>query len=407
MLQDENPSNPGHGRALTGAATLASEGAGSAPTPRRAQAPRVERILVIRLGALGDVLRTLPAVIALRSLHPASHLAWLVEPGAAGAVRAAACVDEVLVFPRGELVDALRSGQLLALARMLRDFVRRLRARRFELVIDFHGLAKSGLLARLSGAPIRFGHARGVARELSHLFVNRRVELANPRVSRFERNASLVRALAPAAFRGVPEGPLLSPSPEARARLTARLASVGRADATGFVLIHPGSSVGADHKRYAPSAWAAVATRLAGAGFEVWLVAGRDAAERALVDAIVAGCGGRAFAAPETPELDDLLALTVRARVFAAGDSGPLHAASLAGIPVVQLLGPTDPVHNTPGAASPWRRLHVPLPCSPCRRGCADPACMRAIAPARVAEAIAELAAGTQATRAARIDASA
>ena len=302
MLQDEISSNPGDGRALPGDAPLASEGAGSGSSDRRVRALRAERILVIRLGALGDVLRTLPAVTALRSLHPASHLAWLVEPAAAGAVRAAGCVDEIFVFPRGELVAAMQSGRLLALARMLRDFVRRLRARRFEVVIDFHGLAKSGLLARLSGAPLRFGHARGIARELSHLFANRRVELANPRVSRFERNASLVRALAPAAFRGIPQGPLLAPSSDACARLAARLATLGRADARGFVLIHPGSSAGADHKRYAPSGWAAVATRLAGAGFEVWLVAGNDAGERALVDAIVAGCDGRAWQRPRRPE---------------------------------------------------------------------------------------------------------
>ncbi len=393
MRKDERSSDPGDGRARPADAPSPPQRSGEARSDRRAKAPRAERILVVRLGALGDVLRTLPAVTVLRALYPGSHLAWLVEPAAASAVRAAGCVDEILVFPRGELVAALRGGSLLALVRTLRAFMRRLRARRFELALDFHGLAKSGLLVWLSGAPIRFGHARGVARELSHVFTNRRVPLPDARISRFERNAALVRALAPAPGLSVPERPLLAPSPGARARLAEKLASLGRGDAAGFVLIHPGSSAGADHKRYAPSAWAAVATRLADAGLAVWIVAGSDSGERALVEAIVAGCGGRAFAAPETPELDDLLALIARASVFAAGDSGPLHAASLVGIPVVQLLGPTDPVHNRPAAASPWRRLSVPLPCSPCRRGCADPACMRAIAPARVAEAIAALAA--------------
>ncbi|MEZ4279479.1 MAG: glycosyltransferase family 9 protein [Myxococcota bacterium] len=406
MLQDEPSSERGDGRARAEEAPIAPPPSGRIPNDRRGRPPSAERILVVRLGALGDVLRTIPAVTALRALYPASHLAWLVEPAAASAVRAAGCVDEIVVFPRGELVAALRSGRLLVLARQLRDFVRRLRARRFELALDFHGLAKSGLLAWLSGAPIRFGHARGVARELSHVFANRRVELPAPRVSRFDRNAALVRALAPEQVRAVPDGPLLAPSADARARLEARLAALGRGDAAGFVLIHPGSSAGAEHKRYAPAAWSAVAARLADAGFEVWIAAGSAAAERALVEAIVSGCGGRAFAAPETPELDDLLALIARARVFAACDSGPLHAASLVGVPVVQLLGPTDPVHNTPAAASPWRRIHVPLPCSPCRRGCADPACMRAIPPARVAEAIADLAIGAEKASAAQGDAS-
>ncbi len=347
---------------------------------------------MIRLGALGDVLRTLPAVTTLRSLHPASHLAWLVEPAAASAVTATGCVDEALVFPRGELVDAIRRGDFRSLARTLRRFMRVLRDRRFELVLDFHGIAKSGLLARLSGAPLRYGYRRGVAREASQLFTNRHVELPRASVSRYERNAALVRAVCAVPPTAIPGGPLLSPSAEAQARLAALLAESGREQASGFVLIHPGSSSKADHKRYAPAGWSAVANRLLESGHEVWIMAGSAASERALAAGILAGCDARVVAAPETPELDDLLALVVRAGVFAACDSGPLHAASLCGVPVVQLLGPTDPVHNEPAAASPWRRLHVPLPCSPCRRGCADPACMRAIAPARVVEAIQSLA---------------
>lgn len=354
----------------------------------------MDRILVIRLGALGDVLRTLPAVTALRVLHPASHLAWLVEPAAASAVAAAGCVDELLVFPRGELVASMRHFDVSSFARVLRGFLRRLHDRRFELVLDFHGIAKSGVLAALSGAPLRYGYRPGVAREGSYLFTRHHADLPRPHVSRFERNAALIRALSPPAAAAIPSGPLLVPSADAQLRLAARLAPSGREAVSGFVLIHPGSSARADHKRYAPSAWRAVANRLVESGLEVWIAAGNTPAERALTAEILAGADPRIVAAPETPELDDLLALIARAAVFAACDSGPLHAASLSGVPVVQLLGPTDPVHNEPAAASPWRRVHTPLPCSPCRRGCDDPACMRAIVPARVAEAIESLARG-------------
>ena len=347
---------------------------------------------MIRLGALGDVVRTLPAVTALRALYPGSHLTWLVEPAAAAVVQASGCVDETLVFPRGELVESARQGEVLSFARAARGFLRRLRARRFGLVLDFHGIAKSGLLARLTGAPIRLGHGRGIAREASFLFSNHHAALPRAHVSRFERNAALVRALSLAL--PVPSGPLLSASNDARARLDARLREVGREQAAGFVLIHPGSSAKARHKRYAPAAWSTVANRLLESGLEVWLVAGHAEAERALIAEIRSGCDPRVVLAPPTEAVDDLLALMARAGVFAAGDSGPLHVASLAGLPVVQLLGPTDPVHNEPAAASQWRRVHVPLPCSPCRRGCADASCMRAIAPERVVLAVRELAWG-------------
>jgi ADP-heptose:LPS heptosyltransferase len=267
--------------------------------------------------------------------------------------------------------------------------VRRLRDRRFDLVLDFHGLLKSGLLARLSGAPIRYGFGRNVAREFAERFVNRRVEPVHTHISRYDRNAALVEALAPDVK--FPTRPFLKPSTLAIARLAARLRVSNCERAEGFVLIHPGSSPRARHKRYATVAWGEVARRLAENGIAVWVASGASRDERNLVEEILRTSDGAAVLAPETRSFDDLLALMARASVFASCDSGPLHAASLAGIPVVQLLGPTDPIHNQPWPYTPSRRVHVPLPCSPCRRGCVDTTCMHAIPPGLVAAEIREL----------------
>lgn len=378
------------GKAGLGADRPAAAGdRAAAPVGPPRRPPVADRILILRLGAMGDVIRTLPAVAAIRSLYPGAHISWLVEPASAGVVDAAGFVDEALVFPRADLGDALREGDGLSFACQLRGFMDTLRRRRFELTVDFHGLFKSGLLARLSGAQARFGFAPPAGREFSSLFVNRMVVSPAPELSRYDRNEALVCALG--ADIRLPERPLLKPSSLARARLSARLRAVGRERASGFVLIHPGSSAGARHKRYSPEAWAAVAKYLAGEGSEVWLAAGPNRHERNLSEEIVRRAEGALVAAPETRSFDDLLALVARAGVFVACDSGPLHAASLAGIPVVQLLGPTHPIQNEPWRATPARRLHVPLACSPCRRGCADPVCMRAIPAAAVAETTRDL----------------
>jgi ADP-heptose:LPS heptosyltransferase len=130
---------------------------------------------------------------------------------------------------------------------------------------------------------------------------------------------------------------------------------------------------------------------LADQGVEVWIAAGTGRDERMLVDRILRDSRGAAIPAPETRSFDDLLALLGRTSVFVSGDTGPLHAASLHGVPVVQLLGPTHPVHNEPWSGTPSRRLHVPLACSPCRKGCPDVSCMKAISPTAVVEAILEL----------------
>lgn len=384
----------------------------SARPSRRALAapPAADRLLIIRLGAMGDVLRTIPAARRIRAMYPGAHLAWLVEPASAGVVDAARIVDETLVFPRADLEEALRAGDALSLLRQLFAFLRQVRRRRFEVVIDFHGLLKSGLLSLSTGAPIRFGFGRPAARELSYLFANHRLALRDCGLSRYARNDALVDALAsrgpssdpapvgdaaaePAGRDGdsLAAPPMLQATALARARLAARLRVTGREQETGFVLIHPGTSRGARHKRYAPSAWAAVARILVERGIDVWVAAGASRDERSLVDRIVRESGGAAHTAPETRSFDDLLALLDRVSVFASADTGPLHAASLSGVPVVQLLGPTEPIQNEPWAHTPSRRVYVPLSCAPCRRGCATASCMAVLPPDLVAEAIQSL----------------
>jgi len=342
--------------------------------------PDADRILVVRLGAVGDVVRTLPAVSALRAAYPGSHLAWLVERSSASLLRAQPWIDEVIEFPREELREALRGGRLARAARTARSFARELRRRRFELVVDFHSILKSGVLAALSGAPRRAGYARPYGRELGWWFATARAELWPPRASRFERNDALVRFLAvrsPAAPRP------LRVDPE-RARRMERALGSGPAP----VAIHPGTSDSTPHKRWTPEGYAAVARALReqeGVASVVSVGPARD--DRAFAEAVVAAAGGAATLAPETPGLPDLAALFARCRLYLGSDSGPMHVASLVGTPVLQLLGPTDPVENAPWPGTPSRSLRVPVACSPCRRGCAAALCMRLHEPAAVTAA--------------------
>src|SRR5512135_3432 len=119
------------------------------------------RILILRLSAVGDVVRTLPAVRALRKLLPSSRITWLVEEPSKGFLESQPEVNEVLLFPRRRWSDGIRSPWTVArtFSEML-QFVRRLRKQRFDLVLDFHGIIKSGLISLLSGAPVRIGYDR-------------------------------------------------------------------------------------------------------------------------------------------------------------------------------------------------------------------------------------------------------
>ncbi len=335
---------------------------------------------MIRLGAVGDVVRTLPAASALRAAYPGSELAWLVERPSADLLRAQPWIDEVIEFPRAELRRALRGARLGRAAGTLRDFARRLRSRRFELVVDFHSILKSGALAALSGAPRRVAYARPYGRELSWRFATERAELWPPQASRFERNDALVRFLGV----GAPPAPRpLRIDPESLRRMEREL---GPGPAP--VAIHPGTSDATPHKRWSAEGYGAVARALrASEGVASIVSAGPARDDRAFAEAVVKAAGGAAALAPPTPALPDLAALFSRCRLYVGSDTGPMHVASLVGTPVVQLLGPTDPVENAPWSGTPSRTVRVQIACNPCRRGCSAALCMALVEPAAVTAA--------------------
>lgn len=355
-------------------------------TNPRAAPPAAERILVIRLGAVGDVVRTLPAAATLRAAYPHAELAWLVEPASASVLAGQPWLDDVIVFPRGALRAALRGGRLVTLGREAARFVRRLRARRFDLVLDFHAILKSGVLARLSGAPRRVSYARPFAREGAALFATEHARLAPPRQSRFDRNEALVRYLGIEA--PLPEHPLAVPEP-ALARVSQALGA-GPAP----VVIHPGTSDATPYKRWTPRGYGAVARALAADGVPCLVTSGPAASDREMAAAVLREAAGAARPAPPTPTLLDLAALFAHARLYLGADSGPMHVAALVGTPVVQLLGPTDPVENAPYPCTASRSVRVQVACNPCKRGCDAATCMRAIPANAVLAAVRSLLAG-------------
>jgi ADP-heptose:LPS heptosyltransferase len=343
--------------------------------------PRVERILVIRLGAMGDVVRTLPAVALLRDATPAARIDWLVEERTAPIVASRDFVDRVLVFPRARGVAALRRGRLLEAARTFASFARELRAGRYDLVLDFHAIARSALLARLSGAPDRLGYAAPIAREGAHRLATHRVRLARTRLSRFQRNEALVRAIVHGEL-----APRTTPLAVPAAAQRAMAEALGPGPAP--IVLHPGSSAAAAHKRWPAARFGELARALARDRERVLVAVGPEACEQGLARTVLEASGGSAKLAPETRQFDDLAALLAAARAVVAADSGPLHTASLVGTPVVQLVGPTDPIENEPWRATPWRRVATNLDCAGCRRGCSVAACMLAIEAESVREAV-------------------
>jgi 3-deoxy-D-manno-octulosonic-acid transferase/heptosyltransferase-1 len=241
------------------------------------------------------------------------------------------------------------------------------------------------LISLASGAPLRASYAHPVAKEGAWLFATHRAQLPQAKLSRFDRNAALVQYLGidPAQL-----GDAILPI-SSRADANLELERVSRAE---LIAIHPGTSAATPYKRYSAEGYGKLARELKAKRHSRCIVTyGPGPDERAFADAVVAASGGAAELAPPTECIADLAALFARCRLYVGSDSGPLHIASLVGTPVVQILGPTDPIENAPFSGTPSRSLRVSLACSPCRRGCEAATCMRLVQPERVFAAAVEL----------------
>lgn len=314
----------------------------------------VPRILIIRLSAIGDVVRVLPALHALRTKFPHAQIDWAVEDKAHAVIEGHPDLDQSLVFQRP-------SGQRAAARSFLR-FLHFIQEERYDITLDFHGSLKSGLIARASRAPERYGFARPRARELSYLFSRRRVRLPAHPVNRVEENLELCGALGAAARNF--EVPLFVP-PAVQEDVDAFYSHTFDG-AKRIVAVHP--AVDRPEKQWPPESYAALTDLLQSDGrFDVLLTwgPGQEHVARQVYDR----ARRKPVIAPETPGIKHYAWLVQRADLYFGGDTGPMHIAAAMGTPVVAVFGGTDPVRHAPlregvrvlyaGPADPPR--HVPL----------------------------------------------
>ncbi|HGY92810.1 MAG TPA: lipopolysaccharide heptosyltransferase family protein [Planctomycetes bacterium] len=338
-----------------------------------------ERIAVVRLSSVGDVIFALPALETLRAHRPHAHIAWIVEDRAADLLTDHPALDEIIVMPRRSWREARRRGaSRLDIARRMRRFGRELRARRFDTVFDFQGNLKSGLVTRSTGAKMRLGFHRRDCREPNWLFTNRRLPPMERVLHRVERDLLLL------TLAGIPweyRRPRLSLPDTMRSEvrdLTKSLPGEGP-----LIILNPGTSAWFPSKRWPVASWAALADRLQGGRpLRVGLNLGPDEVEmgRAIQDLAARPL----HALPVLPDMRRVACLMDEADLVIGGDTGPVHLASALGRKVLALFGPYDPRLYHP-YQHPERALYHALPCSPCRyRSCPGRQCMAAITPEEV-----------------------
>ncbi|MCX6538655.1 MAG: glycosyltransferase family 9 protein [Acidobacteria bacterium] len=290
-------------------------------------------VLIVRLGALGDLVHALPAVAALRDAWPESRIDWLVD------ARYRALLDFVPVVNRVIVIGSPGAS--------LGGVVRSLRREHYDTAIDLQGLIKSAALARLSGAREVVGFATPLLREwAARLFYTTQADSdAGGHV--IAKNVGLLRVLGvtPTSW----TFPLTVPS-SAVVNAVRGVLGIGQDDR--FAVLNPGA--GWPNKQWPPERFGRVARHLSEQ--EGWpSVVLWGPGEGRLAEAVVAASDGAAHVAPPTG-LGDVLALARAAALVVGGDTGPLQLAAALGTPTVGIFGPTNPARN-----GPWSQADVTL----------------------------------------------
>jgi len=293
------------------------------------------RVVLVRLSALGDIVHTWPLAEALRIEQPDMHLTWVVEEPFQPMVEGHPSVDNVITV-------ATKRWRRQVLGRQTRAEIARLRGRfnelQPELTIDSQGVAKSAMIARLSGAPLRIGLARPWRRErLAGLAYTSTLHGSSSHRHVVATNLELVRAAGgnPPSEIQVPNGRWL------RDRLSDR--ELPEPVAGPCVVLIPGA--GWASKEIPVDTLAEVARGLAAPTLEVIVAWGPG--ERVRAEAVVGRAGSSARLAPRT-DLCELVLLLSQARLVIGGDTGPVHLAASLGVPTLAVFTATDWQRNGP-----------------------------------------------------------
>ena len=334
------------------------------------------RILIIKLGSLGDVVHTLPALADLKRQFPDAEIDWLVESKALVLLDGNPWLHEVIEVDTHKW---RRSWSLATLSEM-RGLVTKLRRRHYDVALDFQGLWKSAVLGKVTGARKLIGFDRTTLKEPGcRMFYHEEIKPGPDVRHVIDINKELLRGL------GVAVGPHrfhFSVPREDELYISRQLSSHHLED---FVILNPGG--GWDTKNWAPENYARLHDKLLQEtglpGLMTW-----GPGEEPLVDRLRRACSGMPPVTFPT-SVPQLVALLKRARLFVGGDTGPLHLAAACGTPIVGIFGPTDPARNGPFFAEDIVVSHR-VPCGPCyKRTCPiyNKECLRLVEVDEVLEA--------------------
>jgi len=327
-------------------------------------------ILIVKLSAIGDVIHTLPALNAIRAHYPGAHITWLVEAAAADLVIGHRALDRVLISKRKSWMRQLWGAGRRETLRAVRKFLHDLRDTRYDMIIDFQSLLKSGVLVWLAHGNRKIGFDKGMQhQEHSYLFLNVRVPPVDMEVHALTRGLMLLKAI------GIPTSNVVYDIPVSEADHASVEALMTGQHLSGnrpLVAINPVALW--ETKLWFNDRFAELADRLV-LEWDVDVVYTGGPGDRGVIDEILSMMKAPAANLAGWTTLKMLAALYQRSALLVTTDTGPMHLAAAIGTPVVALFGPTAPWRTGPFGDG-HQVVRTAPECSPCfKRQCDEHRC--------------------------------
>jgi heptosyltransferase I len=336
-------------------------------------------ILIVKLSAIGDVIHTLPSLAELRRLYPDAHITWVIEEVAADLIKNHPYLDEVLVSRRKKWIKDIRGLRFDPAIREIKEYIKTLRQRRYDLVIDFHGLFKSSMMVFLSRSKRKLGYDSW--QELSGLFLNEKIpeDMNKHAVDRYlDFPRYLGAKIDHAEF-------ILPPDKEAQAKVKILLDKYHLEDKK-FIAVNPIALW--ETKLWSNEKFAHLA-RLINDNLQMKVVI--TGSDKETLDKMTSSTNKEIINLGGQTSIPELACLYKKARIVISTDSGPMHLAAAVGTPVIALFGPTDPARTGPYGPG-HTIIRTELACSPCLlKKCPTKKCMEDITPRQVFAAVEKL----------------
>jgi heptosyltransferase I len=333
-------------------------------------------ILIVKLSAIGDVIHTLPSLSALRRLYPDAHITWVVEEAAADLVKNHPYLDTVLISRRKSWSKDLLNGQFGRPLKEMRIFLKTLRQRPYDLVIDFHGLFKSSIIVFLSRGKRKLGYDS--LQELSGLFLNEKIveNMNKHAVDRYLDFPHYLGAKTDKVQFSLPS------NKEAEARVQILLDKYNLEDKK-FIAINPIAYW--ETKLWSNDKFAKLADLI---NIKLKMKVVFTGSEKEPIEKITSFMTTEGINSGGETTLLELASLYKKAQMVITTDSGPMHLAAAVETPVIALFGPTDPARTGPYGAG-HTVISAELSCSPCLlKKCSTKKCMEDISPEQVFAAV-------------------